>query len=216
MIVANPRLAAESADRREFEGDDKLTRRSSVLKFGRQQFFESGHGTMPECRPIELAAYDSNWPRVFGVLRSQLQDCLGDLAVAIEHIGSTSVPGLIAKPVIDIDVAVDASDTHVTRAIRRLKVLGYIHEGDLGISGREALRAVAGSPSHHLYVCRCDNREYLRHLAFRDILRNNPLIAKAYAALKHSAAETFRDDRVAYSHAKTAFIEDLLETSKTR
>ena len=94
--------------------------------------------------------------------------------------------------------------------ITRLGTLGYQHEGDLGIPGREAFTTPAATPNHHLYVCTADSRELARHLAFRDYLRTHPDEVRAYADLKWSLVAQFRLDRDAYTRGKTAFIEQAL------
>src|SRR5215470_10125139 len=103
------------------------------------------------------------------MLRSRIAAVLNELATSIEHIGSTAVPGLAAKPVIDIDVLLRSS-TDLPLVIRRLAELGYEHRGDLGVSGREAFQAKLDVVQHHLYVCPPGSREYNRHIAFRNYL----------------------------------------------
>ena len=160
--------------------------------------------------PIIVVDYDPQWPKTFETLRSRLAEGLGSLAVAIEHVGSTAVPGLAAKPIIDIDVLLkSASDFPLV--VERLASLGYAHQGDLGIRGREAFAAPPGSPAHHLYVCPTECQQYRRHLAFRDYLRSHPEEAAAYGDLKRSLAACFREDRPGYTIAKSEFIESLLE-----
>lgn len=159
--------------------------------------------------PVIINEYDPAWPAVFARLAAIVATPLGGLALAIEHIGSTAVPGLAAKPIIDIDIAV-ADDAAVREAIARLATIGYVHEGDLGIPGREAFAAPTWLPTHHLYVCRADNREYRRHIAFRDYLRAHPDAVRDYAALKRQLALKHRDDRDAYTNAKSEFIAGIL------
>lgn len=97
--------------------------------------------------------------------------------------GSTAVPGLAAKPVIDLDVVI-ADRTDLSALIKRLRPLGYHHEGDLGVPGREAFTTPAGAPPHHLYVCAVGTPVLNRHLAFCDTLRANAELAQAYGDLK--------------------------------
>ena len=130
------------------------------------------------------------------------------MAAAIEHVGSTAVPDLAAKPIIDID-ALLASETMLTAATERLASLGYIHRGNLGIPEREAFRAPANDPPHDLYVCPPCRAEFGRHMAFRDYLRSHPKEAKVYGDLKIALAERFREDRPAYNTAKTEFVAEL-------
>jgi GrpB-like predicted nucleotidyltransferase (UPF0157 family) len=160
--------------------------------------------------PVVVVDYDLHWPATFESLRSHVAGALGGLVAAIDHIGSTAVLGLAAKPVIDMDVLLkSALDLPVV--IRRLASLGYVHRGDLGIAGREAFAPPPGVPVHHLYVCPPDSQEYRRHLALRDYLRARPSEAAAYSDLKRSLAARFRDDRFAYAAAKREFIEILLQ-----
>ena len=158
---------------------------------------------------IIVVEYEPKWPKVFEELHDRVAVALGDLAVAIEHIGSTSVPGLAAKPIIDMDV-VAPSTAHIPAVIEQLATLGYVHEGDCGIPGREAFTCPPNTPRHHLYVCARDSEEYRRHLLFRDYLRAHPEEAQAYSALKRSSARRFQNDRSAYTKAKTAFVEERL------
>jgi GrpB-like predicted nucleotidyltransferase (UPF0157 family) len=162
---------------------------------------------MPE--PVIIVEYDSAWPRLFEELRAPLVAALGDLAVSVEHIGSTAVVGLPAKPVIDLDLVVQTA-AEIPAAIARLAGLGYIHRGDLGISGREAFISPPQKPRHHLYACPLDSDELHRHLSFRDYLLTHPEDARDYGALKRAAALRFRDDRVAYVAAKSRFVEEML------
>ena len=161
-------------------------------------------------RGIETASFDPGWPIMFGVVRRLLEGALGDLAASIEHVGSTAVHGLAAKPILDIDVILRA-DCDLPEAAARLAELGYVHEGDLGIPGREAFKAPPGTPLHHLYVCLPSGREHRRHLAFRDYLRSHAAEAAEYAALKSRLAAAFPEDRAAYAEGKSAFVEAVLE-----
>jgi GrpB-like predicted nucleotidyltransferase (UPF0157 family) len=157
---------------------------------------------------IIVLEYDPNWPVVFQSLRKRIAETLGDMAAAIEHVGSTAVPDLAAKPIIDIDVLL-ASETMLPAAIERLASLGYIHRGNLGVPEREAFLAPAGDPPHHLYVCPPRSAEFRRHLAFRNYLRAHPQDAKIYGELKRALTTQFREDRPAYVNAKGEFVEEL-------
>jgi GrpB-like predicted nucleotidyltransferase (UPF0157 family) len=157
---------------------------------------------------VIIEDYDPRWPRIFEMLRSRIAIVLERVADSIDHVGSTAVPGLAAKPVIDIDVVLgSASDLPV--AIGRLADLGY--RGDLGVIGREAFRAMPDNFAHHLYVCPPDSREYRRHIAFRDHLRAHTDDANAYASLKRTLAIQFGTDREGYNQAKSKFVEGILE-----
>jgi GrpB-like predicted nucleotidyltransferase (UPF0157 family) len=154
--------------------------------------------------PIIVVAYDPGWPAAFERLRDRAAAAVGELAVAIEHVGSTAVPGLAAKPVIDLVVVVAPHD--VAGAIARLEGVGYTCLGNLGVEGRDAFQVPAGEERHHLYVSPTDSEELRAQLAFRDALRASPKLAADYEALKRELAKRFRDDRGAYTEAKTDFV----------
>ena len=158
--------------------------------------------------PILICEYDPTWPNQFDEIAARAMTALGNVVVRIEHIGSTAVPGLAAKPVVDLDVVVSPQD--VLEAIRRLSNLGYVHEGNLGIAEREAFRPPPGEPRHHLYVVPEASAELQRHVAFRDALRADPTLRAKYGALKKRLAALHRDNRDAYSEAKSAFIAEHL------
>jgi len=162
--------------------------------------------------PIIIVDYDPAWPQLFNTLKSSIDTALGDVALSIEHIGSTSVPGLAAKPIIDIDVVVRAED--MAKAIALLATIGYVHDGDGGIPGRERFEQPASLPLHHLYVCAEDNAELKRHLTFRGYLRVHPEAAAAYGSLKKRLAAEHGDDREGYSVAKTEFVTDILQKGR--
>ena len=159
--------------------------------------------------PIVITEYDPRWTQEFQTIRSRIAESLGPLASAIEHVGSTAVPGLAAKPIIDLDVLL-RSDAYLVQAINILSSLGYRHQGDLGVSGREAFRSPPDDFPHHLYVCSPTSQEYQRHLVFRDYLRAHPGDVTAFANLKRALAVKFSADREAYTRAKSEFVEEIL------
>jgi GrpB-like predicted nucleotidyltransferase (UPF0157 family) len=156
-----------------------------------------------------IREYDPAWQGLFEGLRGRLLDVLSGLAVAVEHVGSTAVPGLAAKPIVDID-AVVASAEDVPLGVERLERAGWRHQGDLGIPGREAFEPPAGVPWHHLYVVTAGGERLRCHLAFRDYLRAHPETARTYAALKRESARRFGGDRRAYTDSKGKFVEHIL------
>jgi GrpB-like predicted nucleotidyltransferase (UPF0157 family) len=163
---------------------------------------------------ILVVDYDPEWPRTFAALRDYVQGAVADLALAIEHVGSTAVPGLAAKPIVDLDVVVPAG--RVTEAIARLTALGYAHKGDLGVPGREAMRHPPHLPRHHLYVCPAGNLALANHLAVRDRLRADAACARAYGDLKKRLAIQHAEDIDGYVAGKTAFILDVLRAAGFR
>jgi GrpB-like predicted nucleotidyltransferase (UPF0157 family) len=156
--------------------------------------------------------YDPGWPDTFSRLAAAVKAALGSLVVTVEHIGSTAVPGLAAKPVIDLDVVL-ASPADLPAAIRLLATIGYLHEGDLGVAGREAFRSPAGEPRHHLYLLTAGAKELGRHVAFRNALRASEDLRNKYAALKRSLAQAYKEDRDAYTKGKTNFIASIAGAS---
>lgn len=160
--------------------------------------------------PIEISEYDPIWQDRFNELRAKFEPLMGSPVTRIEHIGSTSVPGLAAKPIIDL-VLVIALWASFEDVKSRLEGFGYAHEGDKGIPEREAFKMPPGCFPHHLYVCNEDSVELGRQLTFRNRLREQTGIRAEYAELKKSLAEKFRHDRAAYTDAKTEFIERQLQ-----
>ena len=159
---------------------------------------------------VTVLPYDAAWKQAFETVREQLQAALGDLALAIEHVGSTSVEGLAAKPILDIDVVIRSYDDFAA-VVQRLAAIGYIHEGDLGIKDREAFR-YDNKPhlqKHHLYVCPADSAELQRHLRFRDFLRSHPEAAQRYGDVKRQAAALYPTDIDQYIAYKSGCIADL-------
>jgi GrpB-like predicted nucleotidyltransferase (UPF0157 family) len=142
---------------------------------------------------IEVVDYEPRWPADLDALAQRIRACLGELSVTVEHIGSTAVPGLAAKPSIDIDILV-SSDRQVMPPIERLAELGYQHEGDLGSADEKHFTAPRGWRAHHLYVVVRGNEPHRNHLRLRDYLRKHPNAARDYADLKRTLAEHHPDD----------------------
>ena len=161
-------------------------------------------------RKVVVLTYDVAWKTAFEKIINEIEAEIGDLIIGIEHVGSTSVEGMSAKPCIDIDVII--KDYSVFgEVVRKLGAIGYIHEGDLGIKDREAFK-YADKPHlmlHHLYVCPQDSEELRRHITFRDFLRKNPEAVKKYSRLKETAAQLFPDEIEQYIAFKAPCIEEL-------
>lgn len=160
---------------------------------------------------ITVVDYDPNWTKQFEELRSTLLGALEELTASIEHVGSTSVPGLPAKPVIDIDVVVSSDD--LASAIQRLMTIGYKYRGELGIPDREAMKSPDDSVTHHLYVCPTHSQALANHLAVRDYLRSNSRSACEYGDLKKRLAREYSSDIDGYVEAKSGFLLGVLRDS---
>ncbi|MCR5121487.1 MAG: GrpB family protein [Ruminococcus sp.] len=161
-------------------------------------------------KKVTVLSYDENWTKAFEDIRAELAEAFGELALSIEHIGSTSVRGLSAKPIIDIDVVIN-DRSQLDSVIAALGKIGYRHEGDLGIPGREAFKYDGKEHlmKHHLYVCAKDCAELKRHLAFRDYLRTHPEAVKEYSRVKEEGAALYPFDIDKYIAHKSPFIEGI-------
>ena len=163
-------------------------------------------------KKVVVLPYDAAWQSDFEKIKGEIEEAIGDLIIGIEHVGSTSVEGMSAKPCIDIDVII--TDYSVFAAvIDGLKSIGYIHEGVLGIKDREAFKYSGKEHllTHHLYVCPQYSEELRRHIIFRDFLRSNSEAVKMYRLIKEKAAALFPNDIDGYIEYKSPCIEELYE-----
>jgi len=157
----------------------------------------------------DVLPYDPAWPERFRELRDRVQRIAGEHLLRIEHVGSTAVPGMAAKPCIDMDIVIEP---HAWPALRSaLEAGGYRHGGDQGIRGREVFKPgndeVAGWHRHHLYACAEGAEELRRHLAFRDYLRGNPDEAQRLSTFKNENAGLGKEE---YQESKTPLVEAIL------
>jgi GrpB-like predicted nucleotidyltransferase (UPF0157 family) len=160
--------------------------------------------------PIVVEHYNPEWPHEFERVVEPVRAALGEMATRFEHVGSTSVPGLAAKPILDIDVVIPSREV-LPQVIRRLADLGYEHRGDLDVPGREAFRWVPGTGMRrHLYVCAEGALPLLRHIALRDALRADPVARERYATLKRELAAAHPHDMDAYVEGKSALIAEIM------
>ncbi|MBR2993093.1 MAG: GrpB family protein [Clostridiales bacterium] len=161
---------------------------------------------------VVVLPYDEAWKKDFEEIKAELMAVLGGLVLSVEHVGSTSVPGLAAKPIIDIDVVIEDTDCF-EKVKTALETIGYQHEGDLGIPGREAFKYDGKEHlrKHHLYVCAKDSDELKRHLSFRDYLRTHPDAVKEYGRIKEEGARLYPNDIDSYIEYKAPFIETIYE-----
>lgn len=164
---------------------------------------------------IALVPSDPDWPRRFEAEAARLRTIIpADLLIDIDHIGSTAVPGLPAKPIIDIQATVTDLEAARARLVAPLEAAGYAFWAENPDTDRlffvRGLPPAAPRRTHHLHVMEAGHGA-LRHLAFRDYLRGHPDVAGQYAALKQDLARQFRTDREAYTRAKGAFIDTILD-----
>jgi GrpB-like predicted nucleotidyltransferase (UPF0157 family) len=163
---------------------------------------------------IVIVEYDPRWSTLFEEEAARVWEALGnDLVVKIEHIGSTAVPGLAAKPVIDLMVGVHSLE-NAQRAVPLLEALGYVYWREDPRPGR--MFFVKGMPpyglqrTHHIHIVEVYG-EFWERLLFRDYLRANLDEAQRYEALKRDLAERFRADRQAYTNGKSEYIQAVME-----
>lgn len=167
-----------------------------------------------ENEAVRIAAYDPRWPVKFEAERAELQECIGPWVVGgIHHVGSTSVPGLPAKPVIDILVGVESLDDS-RPCIEKVTALNYHYAPYRDDVMHWFCKPHPARRTHHLHLVPVGSPRYLDELAFRDALRGDPALAMRYAALKQDLAVRFHDDREAYTEHKEPFVREALATRR--
>ena len=172
-----------------------------------------------------IQAYQNSWVKDFNDISKVIHEALIGLKVSIEHIGSTAIPNLAAKPIIDIDVVYDKnSDIDIIK--RRLENIGYYHNGNQGIPNRDVFKRLKMSDKHavldvivhHLYVCSKDSEELQKHILFRDYLIAHEKARIQYQNLKFAIAEEAHQDRKKYAELKEVkarkFIMGIIEKAK--
>ncbi|TMB93648.1 MAG: GrpB family protein [Chloroflexi bacterium] len=173
---------------------------------------------------IHLADYDPRWPQLFEEERARLQAAIGEWAADIQHVGSTSIPGIAAKPIIDIAVHL-RSLVDALYCITPLMELGYECLGEFGIPGRIYFRKRTDQPrrgqshdgiarTHQIHMYELRNEQYEKQIVFRDYLRAHPDAAREYEALKRQLAERHARDVEAYALAKSDFVLDILARAR--
>lgn len=162
-------------------------------------------------KSIELAAHRAEWKTLFESEANLLHEAVGKYVAAVEHIGSTAISGLVAKPILDILVGVQNLE-NAEKCVVPLAEIGYEYRGEQGIAGRFYFRkGVADISTHHLHMVEMTSDVWRNHLLFRDYLRQHPNAAKDYGRLKRKLAVKFKHNRPAYTEAKAAFIESILK-----
>jgi len=163
---------------------------------------------------VRIVPYDPAWPALFVAEARRLREALDlDLVLGIEHFGSTAVPGLAAKPIIDILIAVGLLARAKAATIEPIIALGYVYWAEN--PKRDRMFFVKGMPpygerrTHHIHITEPGGEMWLRRLKFRDYLRTNVDEARRYEALKYELAERYPDDREAYTDAKTEYVEEI-------
>jgi GrpB-like predicted nucleotidyltransferase (UPF0157 family) len=157
---------------------------------------------------VKLEPHTEQWHQLFAEEKARLHQAVGDCVIAIEHVGSTSICGIAAKPIIDIAVSLEKI-ADGERCVEPLENIGYEYRGEHGIAGR--CYFVKGEPrTHHLHLVESNSGFWASHLLFRDYLREHPKTGKEYEMLKKELAEKYPENRNAYLEGKTVFIENVL------
>lgn len=161
---------------------------------------------------VKLEPYTKQWGRLFIEEAARIRRTVAEIDAVIEHVGSTSINGIAAKPIIDIAVGLkNLGDGE--KCVAPLENIGYEYRGEHGIAGR--FYFVKGEPrTHHLHMVLTDSDFWRGHLLFRDYLRENPAAAKDYENLKLELARQYVNDRDAYQRGKSDFIENILRVAK--
>ena len=163
---------------------------------------------------VVVVPYDPRWPEIFRAEAARILAEVREPGLILEHTGSTSIPGLPAKPVLDILGGYHDSST-LPALIRGLQRAGYVHRGQQGIPGREFFRR--GDPrSYHLHLTQVGSNFWIDHMTFRDQLRDHAELRDAYGELKLLLAERHPRDREAYIEGKTAFVLRVLRDARSR
>lgn len=161
---------------------------------------------------LRLVPYDETWPMEFAAEAARIERACAGLPIRLEHIGSTAIPGLSAKPVIDI-LAGRPGNVSGDAYVPAFKQLGYEHKGSFGIPGRNYFRR--GSPrTHHVHLVSWSSEFWQDHLLFRDYLRTHPLVAREYDTIKRELAAMYLQDRERYTDAKGPFIRSIVRRAR--
>ncbi|MCE7988264.1 MAG: GrpB family protein [Caldilinea sp. CFX5] len=162
---------------------------------------------------VALQPYAEEWAALFQAEAARLQAVIGSYVLDIQHVGSTAIPGIPAKPILDIAVAVTTAEA-AALCLQPLSTLGYLYHGEAGVPGRYFF--TKGDPrTHHLHMNEITSADWRQQIAFRDYLRQHPKQAQAYAALKLRLADQFATDRSAYTTSKADFIAGILQKALT-
>lgn len=160
-------------------------------------------------KSVVVEKWNPKWKDEFEKIVASLGKDILYNSIKIEHVGSTSVEGLSAKPIIDLDIVIENDKFEIIK--RLLNDKGYEYEGDLGIEGREAF-SYSGKEelmTHHLYVCPKDSKELFKHITFRNFLKDNPALADEYSRVKEQAALLYPNDIDKYMEFKSEIIEKI-------
>lgn len=159
-------------------------------------------------RTVEVVPHNPNWATQFEAEANRIRAIFGDELVAIHHIGSTAIPGIRAKPIIDL--LVEVSDIEKVEAFNEPMIaLGYEPMGEFGIAGRRYFQKGGDARTHHVHAYQAGHPEIARHIHFRDYVRAHPDDAQAYSQLKEQLAQQYRAEPLSYTEAKSDFVREI-------
>jgi|SRR5690554_3258571 len=163
---------------------------------------------------VMLSPYNEKWKKLYNKEEKLLRAALGDLIIDIQHVGSTSIPGLIAKPIIDIAIGVNTLETG-EKCIVPLGRIGYEYKQDAGIPGRHFFaKGSKDCRTRYLHIEQINSQIWKNHIYFRDYLRKHNYLVYEYARLKVKIADKYKDDRETYTLEKSVFIQKVMEKAK--
>jgi len=173
-----------------------------------------GEQITPEQREVELVPHNPEWSQLADEEAKRILEQLSIPVIGVYHIGSTSIPGIKAKPILDFVIEVEKLDD-IIQSTEMLGELGYISRGEYGIPGRQFFtKDTDGERSHHLHIFQQGHPDIERHLVFRDFLRANPEAAHEYEIIKEKLAKRFPKESGSYTEAKSDFILSLDEVAR--
>ena len=163
---------------------------------------------------VKLSSYNDEWPKIFEREKVLLSSALGDLVIDIQHIGSTSIPGMPSKPIIDMMASIPDFRS-IDKYIQPLKKLGYEDRGQQGVPDRHIfVKGDEARRTHHLNLTERDSSFWKEHVLFLDYLRTHKEAVDEYAKLKTELAKSFPDDRNSYASAKAEFVKKIVEKAR--
>jgi len=166
--------------------------------------------------PVIIVDYNPNWPQMYEQEKARIQDAVGEYLIDIQHVGSTSIPGLSAKPILDI-MPVIRDIALIEHCVQPLAALDYAYAGENGIPGRHYFRKPIDNTTQpsmvHLHVVEKGHDQWAMMLLFREYLRLHPQSAQQYDILKRELAATYGSDRVGYTDAKAAFVKSIIRAA---
>ena len=163
---------------------------------------------------VRLVPYSADWKRLFEKEKARLQTAVGDYVLDIQHVGSTSIPGTVAKPIIDIAIAVESFEQAFV-CVEPIEQLGYEYKGENGIPRRHFFVKRNPRSTHHVHMNELGSRDWENQVLFRNYLLEHPEAVEEYVALKIRLAERFPLDREAYTDGKAPFIERILRLARS-